>query len=399
VLLAIVVLAGLVFGLRPRHGTLVVTASEPDALVQVRNAAGGVEFSRKADRTSMKITVPVGKHSLSVEKPGFATVTREVEIEPGGTQSLSAGLVRLPAKTTPAAKPRPRSGDAQRDLAEWLLARRFSFRTTAFESDKIETLPQGSWSVISIHLPGLNDQLAGELAQLASRVDTVEGLYVIADLDFSATGLREFARVKSLTNLGGSFGLARGSVWSLLAELEKLTSLNCGNWPEFDDSVLESVKRLSQLKSLGINACAVTDRGVELISEMRQIESLYFNSGYLTDSIWDHLGRLPHLVKLELVLNHNLTGKGLSKLRGTRIAELSITGCPNLADQALAELASLERLRGLNLSGTRITDIGLGHLEGLGLVHLEVKDTAVTRNGIEKLRMALPSCEIVWDEQ
>ena len=49
----------------------------------------------------------------------------------------------------------------------------------------------------------------------------------------------------------------------------------------------------------------------------------------------------------------------------------------------------------LNLAETKVTDAGLAHLEGLkNLKSLYLWQTQVTPDGAEKLRQALPDCNI-----
>ena len=64
-------------------------------------------------------------------------------------------------------------------------------------------------------------------------------------------------------------------------------------------------------------------------------------------------------------------------------------------------LATIKALGGyvrefrVNFEGTKVTDVGLEHLQGLtGLKYLNLKGTKVTEAGAEKLRKALPKCTI-----
>ena len=58
-------------------------------------------------------------------------------------------------------------------------------------------------------------------------------------------------------------------------------------------------------------------------------------------------------------------------------------------------MKGLRNVQSLGLSGTKVTDAGLKHLQGLKkLKELLLFGTDVTDEGIKKLHRALPKCEI-----
>ena len=66
-----------------------------------------------------------------------------------------------------------------------------------------------------------------------------------------------------------------------------------------------------------------------------------------------------------------------------------------LTDQGLAHLSGLRNLDELVIQGSRITDEGLGHLRGLTkLKQLWLVNTGASQAGVQRLRAALPNCEI-----
>ena len=92
--------------------------------------------------------------------------------------------------------------------------------------------------------------------------------------------------------------------------------------------------------------------------------------GRITDAWLRPIGKLPRLEILRLGYSH-VTDVGMSRLEG------------------------LTCLRELDLSGTRVTDAGLEHLKGLTqLRKLDLRFAEVTAQGVNKLREALPKCEI-----
>ncbi|HOM17260.1 MAG TPA: leucine-rich repeat domain-containing protein, partial [Thermoguttaceae bacterium] len=67
-----------------------------------------------------------------------------------------------------------------------------------------------------------------------------------------------------------------------------------------------------------------------------------------------------------------------------------------ITDAGLVYLAGMKNLQVLVLGKTRITDAGLVHLAGMkNLQELDLWRTQITDAGLEKLRKALPGCEII----
>lgn len=67
-------------------GTLVVSSNEAGATVRIDGAPVGV--------TPWRGPLPPGRHVVIVEKPGFTTVERVVDVPPDGTTQITAGMVR-----------------------------------------------------------------------------------------------------------------------------------------------------------------------------------------------------------------------------------------------------------------------------------------------------------------
>lgn len=84
--------------------------------------------------------------------------------------------------------------------------------------------------------------------------------------------------------------------------------------------------------------------------------------------------------------------KALEPLKNLRKLHLENT---KIGDAGLTHLKGLTSLEYLNLYGTQVTDSGLAELEGLkNLKSLYLWQTKVTPAGVEKLKQALPKCDI-----
>jgi hypothetical protein len=146
---------------------------------------------------------------------------------------------------------------------------------------------------------------------------------------------------------------------------------------------VEALHQLPALRSLHLDcASGVTDELVAVVCRLEQLESLDLSGTGITDAGAAHLARLTRLGSL-------------------RIKETAI------GDRAAFWIAKLAALKSLNLKQTRLGDFGVRQLErlyGLELVVLTAPrpgGSKFTREGIRRLRAALPDCEVIvqgWDE-
>ena len=103
--LGLAILAGIIFKMQTKDGTLVVEVNQPDAVVQVINEEGKVEITRPGEKGTISISVDPGKHRLKVEKDGFQFFTKDFTMESGGKQSIKAVLEPLKVAAMPAIAP------------------------------------------------------------------------------------------------------------------------------------------------------------------------------------------------------------------------------------------------------------------------------------------------------
>jgi Leucine Rich repeat len=139
-----------------------------------------------------------------------------------------------------------------------------------------------------------------------------------------------------------------------------------------DDGGLAYLRRLYNLEHLNLSSTRVTDRGLEIVAGLRRLQWLNLAFTSVTNAGLARLGNLSELQCLDLHAARQVSDDGLVQLR------------------RLGKLAELELY-----DNPRITDAGLDHLRGMtSLRVLDLRATAVTDQGVDRLQRSLPNLQI-----
>jgi serine/threonine protein kinase len=244
--------------------------------------------------------------------------------------------------------------------------------------------------------PSVADRTAAEwVLKIGGSVDVVvedkvRHISLLADLPkeaFYVAGIRLFRNqqitIDGLANLKG---------------LPGLIELNLGYSNKVGDDGLEQIKQLTTLQYLHLESTAVTDTSLDrVIKGLTNLRKLNLQNTGISDAGLAHLKGLTQLNDLALHYNKRVSDAGLEHLKdlkGLRSLHLEFTGITDVAlEQTVKGWARLEQL---NLAATRVSDTGIQHLQGLkDLRNLTVIGTRVTEAGAQKLKSALPNCNIV----
>ena len=161
-----------------------------------------------------------------------------------------------------------------------------------------------------------------------------------------------------------------------------------------NDEALATLKGLTGLEELDLQAARITNAGLAHLSEMTRLRFLSLSMTNISNAGVAHLSGLTNLKELRLG-DTKITDDGLEHLKGmTQLETLSLV-MTKVSDDGLERLSELTGLKTLQLGMTRISDAGLAHLSRLAeLESLDMGLTKVTAAGVEKLQAALPECEI-----
>lgn len=159
------------------------------------------------------------------------------------------------------------------------------------------------------------------------------------------------------------------------AQIERLKEIGA----EFDvDDSTGNVTKIS------ISTNKLTDEVLEIVAMISSIEYLVLESSNISDAGLKHIGGLNNLRSLVVRNCTRVQGKELIAIRG-KLESLVLKGCP-IVDNSLESIIGNRNLVALDLSGTSITDKGIGHLVKIAsLQHLNLSRTAISNVSIERI--------------
>jgi len=165
-------------------------------------------------------------------------------------------------------------------------------------------------------------------------------------------------------------------------------------FPGAREGWLKELAVMKNLQALDLRGSTVADSDLEDVARFENLQTLVLTSSEITDARLEDLAALKNLRALNLV-NANVTDVAPKKLAALKNLEVLFIHGGSVTDAGLKELPRLANLRILFLSGPRITDAGLQDLAAMkNLRTLILVDTKVTKTGVDKLKNALPECEV-----
>lgn len=130
------------------------------------------------------------------------------------------------------------------------------------------------------------------------------------------------------------------------------------------------------------------DADIERLSEVTTLKRLDLSLTYVSDRGLEHVKRLAQLEDLNLYAAEFITDAALAYLRGHRqLQRLNLRGT-DVTDTSLAFIAALPNLKALDISFTQITDVGLEHLAALAaLEELNLGGNKISGVGLHVLKL------------
>jgi Leucine Rich repeat len=221
-----------------------------------------------------------------------------------------------------------------------------------------------------------------------------------------------------------------------LRDLSSVQSLDLGLAEQITDEGVQHIKGWKSLQQIELKATSVTDSTVELLSRLPALTDISVGYARVTDTGMSFLVRLSGLTRLTIGGNR-ITENGLQSLRALpRLRALDLGGQQRtdsglwqvaLSAEGMAAVATLQSLESLSLAETAVTAELLAILEPLvgaertgklenlglrgcsrlkddavlvllrfqGLRRLDLRNSGIPVEGIERLRAAMPQTTIL----
>ena len=156
-----------------------------------------------------------------------------------------------------------------------------------------------------------------------------------------------------------------------LTKLQELKVVDLRGNMEAGDMTMEVLAALPKLKALKHRSTAVSDYGMELLSNNTTIENMLIQDFAITGQSGQHLAKLSKLSQLEIIRCQGFGNDGVLALKGMNLQRLTLRDLPVVDDSSMEVFKELPKLRRLyihEISG--ITDSGLENLAGAPTLEL-----------------------------
>jgi hypothetical protein len=175
------------------------------------------------------------------------------------------------------------------------------------------------------------------------------------------------ASVKEITLVAGKPDQVNDDLMARVGRLRGLESIMINGCPGVTDAGMIHIRGLSNLTMLEVNFAGITSASMPYVTDLRRLKKLDFQTISVSDADLAHVADLTALEWLQLTgKGTTITDEGLACLQGlVRMKMLSIQS-PAIGSAGLAHLHDMAGLESLLLPQSRLTDLGpVRHLTGL----------------------------------
>jgi Leucine-rich repeat (LRR) protein len=161
---------------------------------------------------------------------------------------------------------------------------------------------------------------------------------------------------------------------------------------EVDDSQLEQLQAVRQIKTLSLDDVRFTSKSAGLIDQLDNVRSVEMSLSGVSDHDLGWLAQIEKPISsLSISRSPDVTDAGWANLENSQVESLHIRQTP-VSDSALASLAATSTLTGLHIYDTPLTAEGVMNLKSSqSLRHLVLRGTTLTKAIAARLQGSIPT--------
>jgi hypothetical protein len=162
----------------------------------------------------------------------------------------------------------------------------------------------------------------------------------------------------------------------------------------FSDQSVSNLKYFPKLQMLDLSRTSISDAALKPVSELKQLHTLTVGNDKIHDAGVKMLGKLPNLTKFDA--DQCPIGDGVKAVVTPHLHGLVLRGT-RANDEIVKYIGSINphHLNYIVLSACKISDKCVPDLVKVtSLRSIILQDTAITLDGVHKLRSGLPKCRI-----
>ncbi len=198
--------------------------------------------------------------------------------------------------------------------------------------------------------------------------------------------------IPPLQLFGLSLYISKPGELEQLKQFKTLTRLSLHQAPLGEEGI-QILSEMPQLEELRLSACKISPEGLKTLTKLKNLKRLGLRSSGITDAEIPTLKAFEKLEHLELGENLSVTDKGapaIAELKTLKYLDIYLT---RVLDEGLKSIAKMDHLRGLYMMNTKATGAGLktlGALKDLERFHMDGyavnAETIPAVLGMKKLR-------------
>ena len=241
----------------------------------------------------------------------------------------------------------------------------------AFNDDCTRELEPLKDKLVSLRIG--NATITNASLEIISEFPNIETLILNHDVGINDEGAAFLTKMEKLKNLNMIYTNLTDSGMISVRMIPNLKSLDIRGCTIISDTGLRTLARRGQVKltSFQHSGNAVTDTGIESLTQIETLENLHLQDFSLSDQAGEWLKKFKNLKSLVVFRCGEFGSQGLLQLKGLPLNRLTIRGLDKIGDDGMdvfSELPNLKRLYLVEMYG--ITDAGIGKIAAAKSIEL-----------------------------